>query len=75
MRDIMNMAINDNELDIVAGGVAKSVNNYSIQHAIARYVQGPSNNASKKSGTKTRRTFRIVKNTVMSGTRPRLILL
>ena len=30
MRDMMNMVITDNELDNVNGGVAKSVNSYSI---------------------------------------------
>ena len=75
MRDMMNMVITDNELDNVNGGVAKSVNSYSIQHALARNVHGSSNSVSTKTGTKTRRTFRSVKNTVMSGTRPRLILL
>ena len=75
MRDMMNMAITDNELDNVNGGVAKSVNNYTVQHALARNVQGTPNIATKKSVSKTRRTFRSVKNTVMSGTRPRLILL
>ena len=58
MRDMMNMVITDNELDNVNGGVAKSVNSYSIQHALARNVQGTPNIATKKSGTKTRRTFR-----------------
>ena len=75
MRDMINMAINDKELDNVNGGVAKSVNGYSVQHALARNVHGTPNIATKKSVTKPRRTFRSVKNTVMSGTRPRLILL
>ena len=43
MRDMMNMVITDNELDNVNGGVAKSVNSYSIQHALARNVQGTPN--------------------------------
>ena len=54
MRDMMNMVITDNELDNVNGGVAKSVNSYSIQHALARNVQGTPNIATKKSGTNVR---------------------
>jgi hypothetical protein len=64
MRDMMNMAITDNELDNVNGGVAKSVNNYTVQHALARNVQGTPNIATKKSVSKTRRTFRSVKNKI-----------
>ena len=74
MREMMNMVITDKELDNVNGGVAKSVNSYSIQHTLVINLQRTPNITTKKSGTITRRTFRSVKNTVMSGTRPRLIL-
>ena len=57
MRDMMNMVITDNELDNVNGGVAKSVNSYSIQHALARNVQGTPNIATKKKRYNNQKNF------------------
>ena len=57
MRDMMNMVITDNELDNVNGGVAKSVNSYSIQHALDRNVQGTPNIATKKKRYNNQKNF------------------
>ena len=78
MKEMMSMAINDAALDDVNGGIAGSFDNNSVHHAVVKKIQGPSVRTFRNRNTaakKNRRPIYNVRNTVMSGTRPRLILL
>ena len=76
MDKIMNMAMNDTDFDNANGGVATSVNNYSIEYALHRNRKTTSGRTSNGTKSNVRRPIKNARNTIMdSGLKPRLILL
>lgn len=76
MDKIMNMAMNDTDFDNANGGVATSVNNYSIEYALYRNRKTTSGRTSNGTKSNVRRPIKNARNTIMdSGLKPRLILL
>ena len=75
MENMMSMSINDSELDVVTGGISGSVPGSSIKYAISTKRTGFSDNVSRIKDAVVRKRANGTRKTVMTGQKPRLILL
>lgn len=78
MSDMMNMknfSLDDTELSNAAGGRTAAVSSRNIRHAIVLDEIEYRDNVSRSSGVVVKKQKNGVKNTIVKGRKPRLILL
>ncbi len=70
MTNMINMEINDETLENVTGGVSRSVNNYSIRHAVVRNRVGFNDNVSRSNSLIIRKQpARSIRRPIITGPR------